>query len=116
MRGNNLYCWETFGGALWYRNCSACSPWSVAFSYEHYLNIGGLPIDSPSLSHAMIKLCQASRATNKRGLLNPHARAFLRNLPSNDISKFDESLADDPYFHPAFGSVVPLKLKLKNKR
>ncbi|MCC5651789.1 glycosyltransferase [Nostoc sp. XA013] len=112
--GSNLYTWEIFGGALWYRNCSASSPWAVAFSYKHYLAIGGLSIDSSSVQHSMIKLCQASRATNKRGLVNPHARAFLLGLPDNDVPKFDDSLADDPYFHPAFASVVPLKLRSKN--
>ena len=64
----------------------------------------------------MIKLCQTICATNKRGLSNPHARAFLSDLPSNDIPKFDDSLADDPYFHPAFASVVPLKLRTKNAK
>ncbi|MTJ46685.1 glycosyltransferase [Dolichospermum sp. UHCC 0259] len=113
LRENNLYSWEIFGGALWYRNCSASSLWAVAFSYEHYLNLGGLSSDYPSVHHSIIKLCQASRWTNKRGLVNPHARAFLAYLPTNDFSEFHESLADDPYFHPAFGSVVPLKLRLK---
>ncbi|MFS0516260.1 glycosyltransferase [Nostoc sp. UIC 10607] len=112
--GSNLYSWEIFGGALWYRNCSASSPWAVAFSYEHYLTLGGLSRDSSSVQHSMIKLCQASRATNKRGLVNPHARAFLLDLPGNNVPKFDDSLADDPYFHPAFASVVPLKLRSKN--
>ncbi|BAY12210.1 glycosyltransferase [Calothrix sp. NIES-2098] len=114
--GNTLYSWEIFGGALWYRNCSASSPWALAFSYEHYLSLGGLSTDSYSVQDAMIKLCQASRATNKRGLVNPHARAFLVDLPDNITPKFDDSLTDDPYFHPAFGSVVPLKLKVKYER
>ncbi len=102
--GNKLYSWEIFGGALWYRNCSASSPWAVAFSYEHYLSLGGLSTNSFSVQDAMIKLCQASRATNKRGLVNPHARAFLIDLPDNITLKYDDSLAYDPYFHPAFGS------------
>ncbi|MBC1213823.1 glycosyltransferase [Trichormus variabilis ARAD] len=114
MRGNFLYSWDIFGGALWYRNCSASSPWAIAFSYKNYLEVGGLSSNSPSLSHAMIKLCQAIRANNKRGLVNPHARAFLQDLPKNDIPEFDDSLGNDPYFHPAFASVVPLKLRVKN--
>ena len=114
MRGNFLYSWDIFGGALWYRNCSASSPWSIAFSYKNYLEGGGLPSNSPSLSHSMIKLCQAIRVNNKRGLVNPHARAFLQDLPKNDIPEFDDSLGNDPYFHPAFSSVVPLKLRVKN--
>ena len=113
LRESNLYSWDIFGGALWYRNCSASSPWAVAFNYEHYLSIGGLSSNYPSVQDSIIKLCQASRSTNKRGLVNPHARAFLAYLPTNDFSEFHESLADDPYFHPAFGSIVPLKLKLK---
>ncbi|WP_138499136.1 glycosyltransferase [Nostoc sp. PA-18-2419] len=111
--GRNLYTWETFGGALWYRNCSASSPWAVAFNYKHYLNVGGLPTDSPSVVHSTIKLCQASGAANKRGLVNPHARVFLADLPEYNLPKFNDSLANDPYFHPAFASVVPLKLKVK---
>jgi 2-polyprenyl-3-methyl-5-hydroxy-6-metoxy-1,4-benzoquinol methylase len=114
LRGENVLSWEMFGGALWYRNCTASSPWSIAFSYQHYQEIGGLPTDSSSVLQSMIKLCQASRASNKRGLSNPHALVYLADLPSNDIPKFDESLADDPYFHPAFASVVPLKLKTRN--
>nr|MDZ8100131.1 glycosyltransferase [Nostoc sp. DedSLP01] len=112
--GSELYVWETFGGALWYRNCSASSPWALAFNYKHYLSLGGLPTDSPSVLHSTIKLCQASRATNKRGLVNPHARVFLVDLPQDSLSVFDDSLANDPYFHPAFASVVPLKLRSKN--
>ncbi|MEH2198987.1 glycosyltransferase [Nostoc sp.] len=112
--GSNLYTWEVFGGALWYRNCSASSPWAVAFNYNHYLNIGGLPTDYSSVQHSMIKLCQASRASNKRGLVNPHARVFLADLPEYNLPIFDDSLANDPYFHPAFTSVVPLKLRSKN--
>ncbi|MBD1878298.1 glycosyltransferase [Coleofasciculus sp. FACHB-T130] len=114
LRGRNLYSWEIFGGALWYRNCTASSPKAVAFSYDHYLTLDGLPTNVSSLSSAMIKLCQASRRKNKRGLVNPHARAFLKDLPNDDIPEFHESLADDPYFHPAFDSVAPLKLRLKN--
>jgi O-antigen biosynthesis protein len=113
LRGRNLFSWEIFGGALWYRNCTASSPWAIAFSSEHYKSLGGLPIDSPSIQHSIIKLCQASNATNKRGLSNPHARAYLGDIPKNDVPKFDDSLADDPYFHHAFASVVPLKLKAK---
>ncbi|MDZ8108405.1 MAG: glycosyltransferase, partial [Nostoc sp. DedQUE12a] len=113
--GSELYVWETFGGALWYRNCSASSPWALAFNYKHYLNLGGLPTDSPSVLHSTIKLCRASRATNKRGLVNPHARVFLVDLPENNLPVFDDSLANDPYFHPAFASVVPLKLRAKNR-
>jgi len=112
--GSNLYTWETFGGALWYRNCSASSPWAIAFNYKDYLSLGGLPTNSSSIKHSIIKLCQASRTTNKRGLVNPHARAFLIDLPEYNLPKFDCSLTNDPYFHPAFKSVAPLKLRTKN--
>ena len=60
----------------------------------------------------MIQLCQSSRSNNKRGLVNPHARAFIEDLPANDLPDFHESLSDDPYFHPALDFSVPLKLRL----
>ena len=116
FRGRYLYNWETFGGALWYRNCSASSPFAVAFSFQHYLAIGGLPKNELSFQRAMIKLCQASCATGKRGLVNPHARVFLNALETNEIPEFDESVAKDPYFHSAFGSIAPLKLKLQDRK
>ena len=112
FRGTTLYSWGVFGGSLWYRNCSASSPWALAFSYEHYLSLGGLNTDSSSVLDSMIRLCKASRANNKRGLVNPHARAFIEDLPRNDLPDFHESLSNDPYFHPALDFSTPLKLKL----
>ncbi|MBW4581458.1 MAG: glycosyltransferase [Tildeniella nuda ZEHNDER 1965/U140] len=113
MRGNPLYSWGAFGGSLWYRNCSASSPWAVTFLYDDYVKIGELPTDESSLQRSIIKLCQTVCLNGKRGLVNPHARVFLSALPSDDIPAH-ASLGDDPYFHPAFSSVVPLKLNVKD--
>ena len=112
FRETTLYSWGIFGGSLWYRNCSASSPWALSFSYEHYLSLGGLNTDSSSVQDSIIQLCKASRANNKRGLVNPHARAFIEDLPVNDLPYFHESLSNDPYFHPALDFSTPLKLKL----
>lgn len=110
FRDSILRQWGWFGGPLWYRNCSASNPWMVSVARSEYQGIGGLD-DELEYRKAFINLCGKIRSTGKRGFVNPHARVKLVQKPKNDIPAFDESLTEDPYFHPYFSSAYPLELK-----
>ena len=96
-------------GALWYRNTSAVSPWLAAISAESYLSAGGFDEHLP-WQRSFPALCRAIGSSGKRGLVDSHARATLTAGELPAVPAFDESLKHDPYFHPAFSSVVPLEL------
>jgi len=97
-----------FGSPLWYRNCTASHPWCVAVHAEllHKFAIGR-QLAWPS---AFVQLCRDLHANGHRGLVNPHVRVSLHHRDMPVVPAFHHSLADDPYFHPAFSSVVPLRL------
>ena len=111
--GEPIHNYGIFGGPLWYRNCSASSPWAVAFNIQDYRKVGGLDDKSSSFNHAIVQLCQAILKTGKRGMVNPHSQVFLENLPATHLPEFDNSLFQDPYFHPQLNPVFPLSLKIK---
>ena len=109
FRGIPPHQWGWFGGPLWYRNTTAVSPWLAAISAESYLSAGGFDEHLP-WQRSFPSLCKAIGSSGKRGLVDPHARATLTAGELPAVPAFDESLKHDPYFHPAFCSVVPLKL------
>lgn len=111
FRGSPLRQWGIFGGPLWYRNCTAASPWMVAVNVKDWIAVGGLNESLP-LESAFTKLCRSIRKTGKRGVVDPHARATIRPRPLPPIPEFHDSLSEDPYFHPAFSSVSPLQLRV----
>jgi glycosyltransferase involved in cell wall biosynthesis/GT2 family glycosyltransferase len=109
FRGAPLRQWGWLGGPLWYRNFSACSPWFAAVNAADYRSVGGLDRRRP-WPEAFVRLGTALRSRGRRGVLDPQVRVTLADGALPSVPPFDSSLADDPYFHPAFESVVPLRL------
>ena len=109
FRDSPLRKWGWFGGPLWYRNCTAASPWLVAIHADAYVSAGGFDERQP-WNRSFIGLCQTIHRGGKRGVVDPHARATLAPGVLPPVPPFHASLRDDPYFHPAFSSVVPLEL------
>ena len=106
FRGMPLRHWGALGGPLWYRNISAAGDTAIAFKRD------GLQIskyrDVP-WRKAIVAICTDVRSIGRRGVMVPHARAFVDRMPA--LSEvWHDSMRDDPYFHPAFMSVVPLAL------
>lgn len=99
---------ELFGSPLWYRNCTACHPWCASVSTD-LLRTHSIRSQLPWPS-AFVQLCCDFHASGQRGLVNPHVRVCLQSRDTPPVPAFHHSLADDPYFHPAFSSVVPLRL------
>lgn len=110
FKGSILRNWGWFGGPLWFRNCSASSPWMVAVSRADYEAVGGGD-SSLEFDQAFIRLCRQMRQLGKRGLVNPHVKVIVHEQPEKLIPPYDESITSDPYFHPYFSSVHPLELK-----
>jgi glycosyltransferase involved in cell wall biosynthesis len=109
FRGAPLRQWGWLGGPLWYRNFSACSPWFAAVNAADYRSVGGLDRRRP-WPEAFVRLGTALRSRGRRGVLDPQVRVTLADGALPSVPPFDSSLADDPCFHPAFESVVPLRL------
>lgn len=109
FRGSPLRQWGWFGGPLWYRNCSASTPWAVAVAADAWVAAGGFDTRL-DWQGAFIDCCKAMRRAGRRGMVDPHARITLAagDLPA--VPEFHDSLRDDPHFHPAFSAVVPLTL------
>ena len=112
FRDSPLRKWGWFGGPLWYRNCTAASPWMVAIDADAYVSAGGFD-ERQSWNRAFVGLCRTIHRGGKRGVVDPHARATLAPGVLPPVPPFHESLRDDPYFHPAFSAVVPLELDTK---
>jgi glycosyltransferase involved in cell wall biosynthesis/GT2 family glycosyltransferase len=108
FRGSPLRHCGWLGGPLWYRNCTASSPWLVAVNPDSYEAAGGFDEQLP-WQHAFVGLCRAIHRSGKRGVVDPHARATLAAGDLPPVPPFHDSVRGDPYFHPAFSSVVPLK-------
>ena len=101
--------WGSFGGPMWYRNTSAANPWALALKAEAWESVRGI---NPRLHlpQAFVDLCGNLRRRGYRGVVEPHARVTIGPGPLAPVPPFDPSLGDDPYFHPAYASVVPLRL------
>jgi len=106
FRGTPMRHWGPFGGPLWYRNVSVAADTAIAFKRET-MNLNCQ--ENESWSQAFPRICQAVSAKNQRGLISPHARVYLEDMPKLEDS-WHESMRRDRYFHPAFRSVTPLKL------
>jgi len=101
--------WGSFGGPMWYRNTSAANPWALALKAEAWESVRGI---NPRLHlpQAFVDLCGNLRRRGYRGVVEPHARVTIGPGPLAPVPPFDPSLGDDPYFHPAYASIVPLRL------
>lgn len=103
--GINSYGW--FGGAQWYRNSSAASPYALAFKRA-------LLVEARASLHSadfgIEQLCAITRSGGARGLLNPFARVYFEGDPEPVWRNDGHLYADDPYFNPSFTKVNPLGL------
>jgi len=109
FRGCPLRQWGWFGGPLWYRNCSAATPWAVAVQVDAWVAAGGFDTRL-DWQAAFVDLCRGIRREGRRGMVDPHARISLHAGDLPPVPAFHDSLRDDPHFHPAFSAVVPLTL------
>lgn len=100
--------WGPLGGPLWYRNVSAASPVVLSIKRTVWSRLKACPGSWPDTCTA---LCKASTDAGLRGMVTPYARVFVPKPDSNSAGFYDPTFARDPYFHPYFGSVVPLTLK-----
>jgi GT2 family glycosyltransferase len=101
--------WGSFGGPMWYRNTSAANPWALAVKADAWKEADGLD-PTLRLDRAFTTLCTRIRGQGYRGVVEPHARVTIGPGPLAPVPPFDSSLGNDPYFHPAYASVVPLRL------
>ena len=113
FRGASLHTYGWFGGAQWYRNASAASPLAIALkpaalaaALRELANLGAV-----SDGVAFTTLCRHMRDGGLRGLVDPHARAWLPGVPTDAWPNEGSLFAGDPHFHPAFSKVNPLELQ-----
>jgi hypothetical protein len=108
--GNQLRSFGWFGGPLWYRNASACSPYAVAMNGMDVARaLSQLKIrghDAPEFSD----FCRQLATDGRRGLINPFARIYFERAPEKEWLNEGEPFHSDPYFSPAFSEVSPLRL------
>ena len=109
FRGTPPTQWGSFGGPMWYRNTSAANPWALALKADAWEEAAGLD-PTLRLDRAFTTLCTRIRGQGYRGVVEPHARVTIGPGPLAAVPAFDPSLGEDPYFHPAYASVVPLRL------
>lgn len=102
--------WGAFGGPLWYRNVSAASPSALAIKRSAW---AGDAFTGAALLDACTALCARARDAGLRGVVTPHARVFVARPGKAAAGDYDPGFARDPYFHPSFGSVVPMMLKTR---
>lgn len=104
-----LRTWGWFGGPLWHRNASAASPILFALRRDDLARTEPA-IDHESFSRWWMRACFAWRGKDRRGVIVPYARAWLDGDFEDATVEFDERFRQDPYFHPAFCNVSPLRL------
>ena len=108
FRDAYLHSYGWFGGPLWYRNASAASP--VAVAIKASLLAGALAEVPPPQPANFATLCRVLREGSLRGLVNPHARAHLREPTESEWRNEGHFFAADPYFNPSFSQVSPLSM------
>lgn len=109
--GVSLYTFGWFGGPLWYRNARACSPYAVAMKAQD-ARIALSELDTlDGTRDAFVALCQALTINGRRGLIDPFARVHFNKCPESNWPNDGHLFHTDPYFHPAFDQVNPLRLQ-----
>jgi glycosyltransferase involved in cell wall biosynthesis len=107
FRGSQLQKWGEFGGPLWYRNISCGSDLALIIKRDA-IHLDYVT-DKCEWQIAFTMLCKKSASYGLRALVSPYAKAYVANMPDLQ-GKWEESMRDDPYFHPHFNSVSPLSL------
>jgi glycosyltransferase involved in cell wall biosynthesis len=110
FKGSSLYSYGWFGGLLWYRNMSACSPYAVAINTKDLFKIFSSEDYPKSNKDDFSKFCLLLSGKNKRGLINPFARIHFEKDPEQEWINDGFIFHNDPFFHPAFSQVNPLRL------
>ena len=108
FRDSYLHSYGWFGGPLWYRNVSAVSP--IAIAIKSSLLAGALASIPSHQAANFASLCRVLRDGGLRGLVNPHARAHLRQPTESGWRNEGQFYAADPYFNPSFSQVSPLRI------
>lgn len=111
FKGSSLYSYGWFGGPLWYRNMSACSPYALAINTKDLFKIFASEDYPESNKDDFAKLCILLSGKNKRGLINPFARIHFEKDPEEKWINDGFTFHKDPFFHPAFSQVNPLRLR-----
>lgn len=103
--GVNSYGW--FGGAQWYRNTSACSPYALVLKTSL---LAGVRASLDDVNFSFDQLCVSLRQNGARGMVNPFARVYFDADPEPEWSNDGYLYFNDPYFNPNFTKVNPLSL------
>lgn len=107
FRGSQLQKWGEFGGPLWYRNIS-CGSDSALIIKRDAIHLDSVT-DKCEWQTAFTMLCKNSASHGLRALVSPYAKAYVAKMPDLQ-GEWEESMRDDPYFHPHFNSASPLSL------
>lgn len=108
--GSPLFSFGWFGGPLWYRNVSACSPYALALSADDLQQELEYSPEIASSRDLFALLCAGMRRNGKRGLINPFARVYFAEAPESHWENDARLYANDPHFNPSFVGVSPLQL------
>lgn len=100
-----------FGGAQWYRNVSAASPYAIAFKMAKFQIVSRSLDARDGTDRGFTRLCaQSVEPGAGRGLVNPFAVVYMPADVQPAWNNEGEAYLDDPYFNPAFRQVSPLRL------
>lgn len=100
-----------FGGAQWYRNVRAASPFAIAFKMTKFQTVSRFPCVDVEMQQAFTRICTGSiESGDGRGLIDPFAVVYMPSGTQAAWSNDGEKYRDDPYFNPAFRQVSPLRL------
>lgn len=111
FHNNLLFSFGWFGGPLWYRNARAASPYAIA------MNAGDIRAallhlnDQEAKKSNFSEFCLALTNDGRRGLINPFAKVYFEKTPELHWPNEGSLYHEDPYFHPAFDQVNPLRLR-----
>ncbi len=106
-----LFSFGWFGGPLWYRNSSACSPYAVSMKSCDVRSALSKLNTLTGAREKFITLCLELSANGRRGLIDPFARVHFDISPEKNWPNDGIPYHVDPYFNPAFDQVSPLRLK-----
>jgi hypothetical protein len=108
---NPLFSFGWFGGPLWYRNARAASPYAIAMNAQD-IHVALLKLNhSKDSENNFSEFCLALTHDGRRGLINPFAKVYFEKPPESHWPNEGSLYHEDPYFHPAFDQVNPLKLR-----
>ena len=100
-----------FGGAQWYRNVSAASPFAIAFKMTKFQTASRSLGEQGDADKAFTLLCTLCvESGNGRGLVNPFAVVYLPADAQPAWNNEGDEYRQDAYFNPAFRQVSPLRL------